>query len=311
MTKTGLSFTAREYRGADDLVVMQQALADWIHESGGCGYDHIGDLPHRFYNGLRGRYPREEMIRLWHRNGALAGFAQANPKMGLYDARISPDFRGGNLEYEVLSWGTATLRDWMDREGAHDKPVMTDAYVCDAERRACLVELGYQSSEKPWVVLNERLLDNDLPDIILPGGFSIRSVTEADAAAVAAVHKSAFNVPWTTELYLNEVMRQPGYDPNLEHVVVAPGGSFAAFCFTWLDTINGIGQFEPVGTHKDYHRKGLGRALMTYGLKIMQQRGMRAAQVCNTTDNSAAEGLYRAMGFKSKFPKLLYRKHRA
>jgi hypothetical protein len=238
MAKTDLSLTSREYQGADDLVVLQQTLANWIRETGGCGYEHVGDITHRFYNGLRGHYPRNEMIRLWHSDGELVGFAQINPRFGLYDARISPDLRASSLELEVLDWATATLRDWMDREGAHDKDVKTDASICDTPRIDCLVELGYRIDEKPWMITNERQLNDDLPDVILPDGFSIRSVTEADAAAVAAVHKSAFNVDWTTEVYLNEVMRKPGHDPNLEHVVIAPDGTFAAFCITWLDTIN-------------------------------------------------------------------------
>ncbi len=310
MTKTDLAITSRGYQGADDLIHLQHTLAGWIQETGGCGYEHVGDITHRFYNGLRGQYPRSEMIRVWQSGTEIVGFANINPRMGLFDARISPEHRGSSLEFEVLRWATDTIRDWMDREGAQETTVKTDFHTCDTPRRECLVELGYQPGEKPWMITNERALGDDLPDVILPDGFSLRSVTDADAAAVAAVHKSAFNAAFTPEIYLNEVMRQPGYDPNLEHVVVAPDGTFAAFCITWLDSVNKIGLFEPVGTHQNYQRRGLGRAVMTHGLHVMRQRGMEFAQVGNSPENPASEGLYRAMGFTPKYESILCHKPR-
>jgi mycothiol synthase len=310
MEKKDSSLTYSAYQGADDLVAMQQALASWIHESGGCGYDHVGDLPHRIYNGLRSRYPLDEAIRLWHIDGHLEGFALVNPNRGLYDVRISPAHRANILEREALSWATTTLRTWMDNEGATDKDVQTDAYTCDKQRIECLAELGYRPEEKPWMITNERRLNDNSPGIILPDGYSIRSgMKETDSAALAEVHNGAFGSIWSAEVYLNEVMRKPGYDPALEHVVVAPDGTFAAFCITWLDTINKIGLFEPVGTHKEYQRMGLGRALMAFGLDFMRGRGMHLAQVGNATDNPASNSLYHAMGFKPKYQCTLYRRH--
>ena len=114
MAATELAFTRRGYQGADDLAAMQQALAGWIRDSGGCGYEHVGDLPHRIYNGLRGRYPRHEVIRLWYSGADLVGFALVYPRHGLYDVRISPAHRANSLEREVLNWATTNLRTWRD-----------------------------------------------------------------------------------------------------------------------------------------------------------------------------------------------------
>ncbi len=304
------SFTYHTYQGADDLIAMQQALAGWIHERGNCGYCHIGDLPHRIYNGLRGRYPRNEMIRLWYLDGQLVGFALVYPRHGSYDAFISPAHRASAFENEVLGWADVTLRAWMDGEGTQEKAVMTDVDECDVARANCLIALGYQPDDTPWIAINERQIVTDLPDVVLPEGYTIRSaVGEADAAGLAAVHSGAFGSNWTADLYRDEVMRKPGYNPTLEHVVVAPDGTFAAFCITWLDSTNGIGLFEPVGTHKAYQRKGLGRALMAHGLQFMRQRGMQVAQVGSETDNAASNALYRAIGFEPKYSVTSYRKH--
>ena len=309
MPNTHSMFTFHAYQGADDLTVMQEALAGWIHDSGVCGYCHVGDLPHRIYNGLRGRYPREDMIRLWYHDERLAGFALVYPRHGCYDAFISPMHRAGAFENEIVSWADATLRDWMDREDAREKAVMTGVDECDLARLNCVLELGYQPDETTWITINERQIVTDLPDVVLPDGYSIRSaIDEADAAGLAAVHSGAFGSNWTADLYRDEVMRKPGYDPALEHVVVAPDGTFAAFCITWLDFTNAIGLFEPVGTHKAYQRKGLGRALVAYGLHFMRERGMQLAQVGSAADNPASNGLYRAVGFAPKYPATSYRR---
>jgi mycothiol synthase len=291
--------TSREFQGAADLAAMQAALAGWIMGAGNCGYCHIGDLPHRIYNGLRGRYPTEALVRLWRAGGTVLAFSLSSPRMSGFDAFVSPDHRGGALEREVLTWGYETTRRWMDREGKNDSAVITDVDDGDETRSALLLELGFQPDNAPWLVVNERSLDGDLPEIVLPEGYHIRgAVGDEDAEQLAAVHSGAFGSSWTAEIYREEVMHKPGYTPELERVVVAPDGRFAAFCLIWLDERNRLGLFEPVGTHEAFQRMGLGRALLASGLHLMRERGMERAQVCSETDNAASSGLYGAMGFE-------------
>ena len=49
-------------------------------------------------------------------------------------------------------------------------------------------------------------------------------------------------------------------------MVEATNGSLAAFTVTWRDPLNRSGYFESVDTHRDYHRRGLGMALMLRGV---------------------------------------------
>ncbi|MCB0037284.1 MAG: GNAT family N-acetyltransferase, partial [Anaerolineales bacterium] len=119
-----------------------------------------------------------------------------------------------------------------------------------------------------------------------------------DAAALAAVHNGAFNPNnWTPELY-RKVMESPGYEAERELVIQAPDGTYVAFTIIWYDHLNRTGLFEPVGTHRDYHRRGFGRALVLYGLQQMAAAGMTFATVAHFGDNEAARGLYQACGFK-------------
>ncbi|MEZ4619615.1 MAG: hypothetical protein R2867_29485 [Caldilineaceae bacterium] len=91
----------------------------------------------------------------------------------------------------------------------------------------------------------------DLPEPVLPAGYTIRATTGVDeVAALVAVHVGAFGSTWTPELY-RKVMESPGYAAEREFVVVAPDGAFAALTVTWHDEVNRTGLFEPVGTHRD------------------------------------------------------------
>jgi mycothiol synthase len=54
-------------------------------------------------------------------------------------------------------------------------------------------------------------------------------------------------------------MDRPGYDPERAIVAVAPDGRIAASTMYWTDSRNGLGLFEPVGTHRDFRRRGRAR----------------------------------------------------
>ncbi|PDV97386.1 GNAT family N-acetyltransferase [Candidatus Chloroploca asiatica] len=43
--------------------------------------------------------------------------------------------------------------------------------------------------------------------------------------------------------------------------------AFAAFCTLWYDEATRTVAFEPVGTHPEHQRTGLGKALMAEGLR--------------------------------------------
>ena len=46
-----------------------------------------------------------------------------------------------------------------------------------------------------------------------------------------------------------------------------PDGELAAFCTVWVDPETRTAVFEPVGTHPNHQKRGLGKAVMTEGLR--------------------------------------------
>jgi ribosomal protein S18 acetylase RimI-like enzyme len=175
--------------------------------------------------------------------------------------------------------------------------IYADAFQGDTARVTLLTELGWEADDGLPYILNRSTIDL-IPLPTLPEGFAFRAAKSIeDAAALAAVHNASFGSSWTPEGY-GRVMLSPGYAPERELVIQAPDGPFAAFTIIWFDHLNATGLFEPVGTHKDYRRRGFGRAIILYGLQQMAAAGMKFATVAHFGQNEAAQGLYQACGFK-------------
>jgi len=304
------NYTLQPFSGTEDLQRMQSALAQWIQIQGhNTGYCHVGDVPHRLYNGMRGRYPLDKLVELaFDESGALIGFLFGQPFHNAFDLFIHPAHRGGSTEQALLERVYRQTREAMNAIEREETPVMGDVDEGDTDRAAALTALGFEAGEN-YLNLTERLLAEPIPEPILPEGFTIRPAAgEHEAGRLAEVHNNSFTSSWTPEIYRDEVMRKPGYDAHREIVVVAPDGRFAAFCIYWLDPINRIGLFEPVGTHREFQRKGLARAMMNSTMRRMREENMTRAMVGHMTNNPASTNLYASLGFQTKYRVYQYKK---
>ena len=262
----------RPYQGDSDLTLLQDFNAVAISETGGCGYLHPGDIPHHLFNGNK-HFDPPEVMTIWEDDIGVAAWLLTGPRHKSYDAQVRPNLRGNGFEREVLAYADARTVEMMRQHSIAGDHIYDDAFQCDTVRARLLTELGWELDERSTYVLNRIKLE-DVDEPSLPEGYRIRAVRGTEeAAAVAAVHLASFpRAGWTPELY-RKVMESPGYTPEREYVVVASDGSFAAFTLTWHDHLNRTSLFEPIGTHKDYRRRGLGRAVVLYGMLQMAAAG--------------------------------------
>jgi GNAT superfamily N-acetyltransferase len=164
---------------------------------------------------------------------------------------------------------------------------------------------GYVSDEAEladdgsWTQLNQR----DLADIetpVVPEGFRIRTAGEAGPAAAVQAHVDA----WAPSTYTAEAYRgvaaTKAYRDDLHILVEAPNGTMAASAIMWFDEVNRTVEFEPVGTHPDYRRLGLGRTMMLAALHRARSAGAtHATVVClGAPGHPRARGLYSGLGFR-------------
>ena len=113
----------------------------------------------------------------------------------------------------------------------------------------------------------------------------------------------------TTE-WRARTLRCPEYIPELDLVAVEPDGRLAGFCVCWLDRTGGstVGQIEPVGVRPDLVKQGLGRGILSQGLRQLYLLGAQQVYVETDSYRSPALGLYESVGFQVKQDVLVYRK---
>ena len=171
----------------------------------------------------------------------------------------------------------------------------------DVSRIRWLEENGF-SAEQKHLILLKRVLSGPLVGPALPDGFSLRSSRgEEDARLRSVASHAAFGSTKPFEEYWPRTlrfMRSPVYVPEHEIFVTAADGQVASYCIIWTDELNKIGLFEPVGTHPDFQRKGLGKSLLFEGLRRLKSEGMRDASICVESTNPAAIHLYESVGFQ-------------
>jgi len=286
----------RSYHGDSDVELLQVFNATAIAATDHCGYLHPGDIPHHLFSGNR-YYDPAEVMTIWEDDQGVAAWLLVGPRHKSYDAQVRPDLRGNDFEREVLEYADDRVVELMRQNDISGDCIFADAFRGDTARIQLLTELGWESdNELPYVLNRTEITSIAVP--ALPDGFSFQSAKGVeDAAALADVHNAAFGAIWTSESY-RHVMESPGYDPERELVIQAPDGTFAAFSVIRYDHLNRTGLFEPVGTHKDYRRRGFGRAIILYGMQQMAAAGMKFATVAHFGQNEAAQGLYQACGFK-------------
>jgi len=290
----------RRYRSLQDLARMRALLMAGRRAAKGSYYVHIGDLNWWLFYSEK---PADLLwhVYLWEQGDQLAGWALLSLQWRTFDVFVHPALRGSAQAIEMYAWAQARLTSVVRDLGGQDIRTM---WIDEQDQAVgeMLLEQGFAPEEGAMLVM-ERSLAQRLPSFSAPQGYDVRNVAgEDEAAARAQPSHAAFKSSWEIERYIRRYrnfMRAPVYMPDLDLVTIAPDGRHASFCLCWPDPVNKIGLFEPVGTHPQYQRLGLGRAVMGEGLRRLQARGMTHAMVCAEMDNPAAQALYASAGFET------------
>lgn len=232
--------------------------------------------------------------RLWREGEELVAFAFVDAYNNLW-FEILPEGWTSQLENEIVAWG-ATVMHLRNADSGERNPLDASCRADDARRIKFLEEYGF--ARQPVRSLKyERSLSEPIGDAPLPEGFSLRSVRgEAEVESLVALHRAAFGTENMTVEERLAIMRAPGYDSALDLLAVAPDGSLAAFCICGLEEPT-IGYADPIGTHPNYQRLGLARALVSAGMRMLQERGATAARTGTSSENLPMQKLAERLGF--------------
>lgn len=266
------------------------------------GYVHVGDVLWQLYQ--NNIFDPTRHFRLWeNEDDQLLGFAWFERPDGVF-FQIRPDLRGTNLlELSILAWAEPLVDTTSPRYDGH---LWTRLCDTDPATIAALMDLGFVRND--WFMVKMR---HPLPKPVepppLPPGYTVRAVGDASEWAQRVdLHRAVWNPSKVTLDAYQRLRQQPGYDQELDLVVVAPDGQLVAYCICWFDPVNQTGEFEPVGTSEAYRGRGLGKVVIYEGLRRLQAKGAHTAYVSTYGDNTAAQRLYESAGFSTYTHEHLY-----
>jgi GNAT superfamily N-acetyltransferase len=298
-----MPFSARMYSGpedADRLVRIVTALF-----SPPASLWHAGDVWWGLYQNMV--YRPEEHIRLWSdEDGRPLGFVWFYPP-DEFSWQLLPGLPYGDLiEEDMFEWAESHGRDLTRNDALANPTLISSALDTDLRSDSSLQRQGFQLDR---VRLIHMYRDLSMP--ISPKepvtGIVVRQVAgRHEFEARVNLHREVWQPSKVTVEAYKRLQTAGGYKADLDLVAVSPEGTLAAYCICWLDPVNRIGEFEPVGTRLSYRRRGYGRAVMLEGLRQLKGHGMVGARLLTVADNEAALALYTAVGFQAYAREYLY-----
>jgi mycothiol synthase len=245
-----------------------------------------------------------EVITLWEVDRQIV--AMVNPdRRGEAFFQIHPAFRDEVSVSEMLDAAECKLPQ-IDEAGRKKLIVWVNA--ADDSSKGLFTERGYAPSRFLAEHMRHRFISQpsfvsaqDEPSSAPPSGYSVRALgDERELPARSWLSWRVFHPEEPDEKYqgwewYRNVQRVPLYRRDLDIVAVAKDGELAAFCTVWFDDVTRTAVFEPVGTHPHHQKRGLGKAVMSEGLRRAQRLGATLATV--SSYSTSAHALYEAMGF--------------
>jgi ribosomal protein S18 acetylase RimI-like enzyme len=297
-----LSFSSRLYRDESDLLNMLDMLMQVRSRTSDWRYWHVGELLWVFFM-VDCHLNPQECIRLWHSaEGKLVGFAILGEDPN-FDCQVLPEYEWCGIEQEALIWVETRLlelrRQGEQQWGGH---LVSGAREDDPKRIAFLEQHGFCYCGDFAEVNMLRSMEQPIPAPLLSAGCQVRALAETGELAERAAIQRAVWQPWSVgnvsaDQYAR-FTRLPGYRRDLDVVTVAADGAMAAYVNGWVDPLNRIGDFGPVGALSAYRRQGLTRAALLESLHRMQALGMERVCISTGVSNDAAIRLYESIGFR-------------
>lgn len=295
------TFTSRQFAGLDDLQSILDMLMVARQRSNDWHYAHVGEFLFNFFMVDCHLDPRQH-VRLWHDStDRLIGYAILGEDPS-FECYVLPEYEWIGIEEDAFTWAGTFLEELRQKDGSQwDGELASGSRQDNSKRIAFLERHGFSYSGRFAEVNMLRSLIEPVTQIAVPNNCRVCSMGEfADISDRAAAERDVW-LPWsvgniTDEDYVR-FMQLPGYHPDLDVVTLTSDGRIAAYVVGWVDPLNKIGDFGPVGTRLEYRRQGYARLALLESLRRMQNYGMNRVCISTGISNTPALNLYSSLGF--------------
>lgn len=264
---------------------------------------------------------KERDVRMWEdEQGRLVGYAtvwvEQPDDQPIAEAHLTmrahPDVRNIGLEDAMVEWGSERIRE-VARQRNQTARLLSDLPYRSAEYTAYRQTVLERNGFRPvryWFKM-ARDLNQPVAEPQLPEGYTLRHTEgSAEAGKWVEVVNQSFVDHWnhhdeTEESHTHYLENDPNYVKERDLVAIAPDGTWAAFCFCWIDTKDNEvknrkeGWIDTLGTRRGFRKMGLGTAMLLAGMRKLKEDGSDTAVLEVDTENpSGALRLYEAVGFQ-------------
>lgn len=242
-------------------------------------------------------------IGVWEDKGKIVGFV--HPEMFAGEAFFELNPRHDYLKPQMLDYAENRLGG----KGPDGRMCLL-AFVDDFDKdfKALVKSRGYEIFPELARPMTELPIPHPFPPVELPAGFVLKSLAEEnDLAKLDRCVWRGFNhgdePPFTDYAGRQKMQSAPGFRKDLNIIITAPNGSYAAYAGLWYEPKNKFAYVEPVCTDPAYRRQGLGTAAVMEGIRRCGELGATVAYV------GSVQPFYQSMGFKKLFTCNCWRKY--
>ncbi len=303
---------ANPFADIADLVKLNNATGQLDEDTLVCDLQRFFDAPD---------VDRARDLRLWKdARGQLIGFGQLliseqkNEIEGCLYFDVHPTRRIDSLETEILQWSEQRMREVV-RERTLPVKLRTCCRDDEILRRVRLEKQGFMN-ERSFLTM-ACSLEESVFSSSLPNGFTLQRLSGdgsyhvplCNLKAWVELFNESFIDHWNHQELTVETLRHwlknPNYRPELNLIVVAPDGTFAAFCLGYINleenarTGHNEGWIKLLGTRRSFRKLGLGRAMLLAGMRQLKAAGVEWVKLGVDAESlTSATRLYESVGFR-------------
>ena len=258
-------------------------------------------------------------------NGRMVGYAyvwvsvtDSGERLYRHRGYLLPEWRRKGIGQAMFRWAEARLQAIAAARQEDTALLQVMAEDTAYGRTALAEQNGYQPVR--YFYFMQRAPLADLPDAPMPSGLEIRPARPEHLRAIWDAKQEAFADHWghlaSTEADYQRWVNDPLHDLSLWQIAWAAGTDAIAGM-----SINGInaddnarygfqrGWIYSLCVRRAWRGRGLARALLVNGLRVLRERGLTEAVLGVDAENlTGATRLYESVGFRSLNKDALYHK---
>lgn len=253
-------------------------------------------------------------VRAFDRGRSLAGWARLVPGYDRIRAEGVRDLAPPQLIWQIdlddpdRAELLGSILDWA--ESRSETPFTVSHTRADRVAGDVLALRGFEPDPtEPFSMYLQQVL-SDTQQVDLAGYRFVTMDELDDVEARAEVHRRAWDRSTRSADDVERTMSTWPYKPSLDFIALDEDGAPAASVIGWYDDAFGYGEFEPMGTVPEHRGRGLGAALLRFGMHQLHCAGAGHAVVGARADADypVPRRLYRSVGFVDNAIQVVHRR---